>query len=246
MPFIASVAGSCGYGRAATTENIITSNLELYYNPANPASYPGTGTTVTSLAGTGVNGTMTAITYTNPYFTFNGTTSQVSVADTAALEPGTSDWTVEVWLRYNVIAGKTRTYISKANRGGTAADWSYGFRTNPVSSNTYFEVGDGANSVTSPITAVTTGQWYQIVGVWTNVALNSIALYKNGAFVGSNAHSFASINNTVNPLYLGNYNGNEYAQQLDGDMGIVRIYRRALSAAEVQINYNANKRLYGL
>jgi hypothetical protein len=247
MPFIGSVAGAYGYGRAATSGNVITSNLELYYDPANPASYPGTGTTVTSLVGTGLNGTMTAITYTSPYFSFNGTTSQVSVADNAALEPGTSDWSVEVWVRFTAIAGKTRTYLSKTNNLGRAQDWGYGFRTNPVSSNTYFEVGDGsANSVTSPTTAVTTGQWYQIVGVWTNVALNSIAIYKNGAFVGSNSHSFASINNTSNALYLGNYNGNEFAQQFEGDMGIVRLYKRALSAAEVQNNYDANKALYGL
>ncbi len=247
------------YNTALTAENVLsnfnatkggylvtTSNLELFYSQTDTASYPGTGTTITSLVGTSLNGTMTAITYTNPYFSFNGTTSQVSVADNAALEPGTSDWTVEVWLRYNVIAGKTRTYVSKTNNLGRSRDWGYGFRTNAAASNTYFEVGDGSSSVTSPETSVTTGQWYQIVGVWTNVALNSIALYKNGAFVGSNAHTFVSINNTSNALYLGNYNGNEFAQQFEGDMGIVRIYRRALSAAEVQNNYDANKALYGL
>ncbi len=225
---------------------VTTSNLVLYYNQIDTASYPGTGTTVTSLVGSGLNGTMTAITYTSPYFTFNGTTSQISVADNAALEPGTGDWTVEVWIKYSVITGKTRTYVSKTNNGGGAADWGYGFRTNPSTNETYFEVGNGTTSVNSPATAVTTGTWYQIVGVWTNVAANSIALYKNGVLVGSNSHSFASIKNTTTPLYLGNYNGNEFAQQFQGDMGIVRIYNKALSAAEVLNNYDANKATYGL
>jgi hypothetical protein len=244
MPFIGSSGGSFGYGRP--TANQIVPNPVLYYDPANPVSYPGSGTTVTNLTGGGLNGTMTAITYSAPYFTFNGSTSQVSVADNAALEPGTGDWTVEMWIRYSVIAGKTRTYLSKTNNNGNAADWGYGFRTNPSNNTTYFEVGNGATSVNSPVTSVTTGTWYQIVGVWTNVATNSIALYKNGAFVGSNSHSFASIRNTTNPLYLGNYNGNEFAQQFEGDMGIVRIYSKSLAADEVLNNYNVNKAIYGL
>lgn len=225
---------------------VATTNLVLYYDPSDNASYPGTGTTLTNLLGTGLNGAMTALAYTNPYLTYNGSTSQVSTADNASLEPGSGDWTVEVWIRYNVIAGKTRTYVSKTNNGGGAVDWGYGFRTNPATNTTYFEVGNGTTSVTSPTTSVTTGVWYQIVGVWTNVASNSIALYKNGTLVGSNSHVFASVKDTTNPLYLGNYNGNEFAQQFDGDMGIVRIYSRALSAGEVQNNYDANKALYGL
>jgi hypothetical protein len=243
MPFISSAAYAFGYGNPLRS---LPSGLVLYYDPSNTSSYPGSGTTVTSLVGTGLNGTMTSVTYTNPYFGFNGTTSQISVADNAALEPGTGDWTVEMWIRYNIIAGRTRTYLSKANNGGNAADWGYGFRTNAGTSATYFEVGNGTTSVNSPATSVTTGVWYQIVGVWTNIATNSIALYKNGALVGSNPHSFASIRNTVNPLYLGNYNGNEFAQQFDGDMGIVRIYNRAVGATEVQNLFDADKAKYGL
>ncbi len=225
---------------------IATTNLVLQYNPFDTLSYPGTGTTLSNIAASGLNGTMSNITYTSPYISFNGTTSQVSVADNASLEPGSGDWTVEVWLRYSVITGRTRTYLSKTNNNGGSADWGYGLRTNPTTSVTYFEVGNGTTSVTSPTTSVTSNVWYQIVGVWTNVALNSIGLYKNGAFVGSNSHSFASIRDTTNPLYLGNYNGNEFAQQFQGDMGIVRIYNRALTASEVLNNYDANKALYGL
>jgi hypothetical protein len=226
--------------------NIVTTNLALYYDPSNDVSYPGSGTTLTNLTGTGLNGTMTALTYTTPYLTYNGTTSQVSIADNASLEPGSGDWSIEVWIRYTTIAGKTRTYVSKANGGGGSADWGYGLRTNSANNTTYMEVGNGTTSIASPTTSVTTGVWYQIVGVWTNVASKSIALYKNGALVGSSSHAFASVKNTTTPLYLGNYNGNEFAQQFEGNMGIVRIYSKALSAGEVQNNYDANKALYGL
>ena len=228
---------------------VTTTNLALYYDPTDTASYPGTGNTLTSLVGSGLNGTMTAVTYTSPYLTFNGSTSQVSVADNAALEPGSGSFSLEAWIRYSVIAGKTRTYISKTNNNGGSADWSYGLRTNATTNVTYLEVGNGTYAITSPTTSVTTNTWYQIVGVFVPGDSNTgtLTTYKNGALVGTSNHSFTSIKNSINPLYLGNYNGDEFEQEFEGDMGIVRLYiGKALNANEVQNNYDANKALYGL
>jgi hypothetical protein len=188
---------------------------------------------------------MSNITYTNPYFTYNGTSSTVSIADNALLEPGTGDWTVETWVYYSVITGSTRTFISKCDNGGLASAWSYGFRTNAAGA-TYFEIGNGTTSVTSPSYNVSIGQWYQIVGVWTNVASNSIALYINGVSQGSNSHSFASVKNSTNPLYLGSYNGGEFSQWLNGRMGITRLYNSALTLSQVLQNFNANRATYGI
>ena len=223
----------------------VLTNLVLYYDPSNSSSYSGTGTTVNDLSANGLNGTMSNITFTSPYFTYNGSTSQVSRADNNLLEPGTGDFTLEVWVYYSVIAGNQRTFISKTNNGGGASDWSYGLRTN-IAGDTYLEVGNGTTSVTSPSFTVSANTWYQVVGVWTNVASNSIELYINGTSKGSNSHSFASILNSTNPLYLGNYNGNEYLQQFNGRMGVVRMYSRALSSSQVQQNFNADKSKYGL
>lgn len=225
--------------------NAVTSGLVLYYDPSNSASYSGSGTTVNDLSGNGLNGTMSNITYTTPYFAYNGTNSTISVADNALLEPGANDFTIETWVYYSVIAGSTRTFVSKTNNNGGSADWSYGMRTNSASA-TYFEVGNGTTSVTSPSQNLSTGTWYQLVGVWTNIASNSIELYINGASIGSNSHSFTSIKNSTNPLYLGSYNGGEFSQWFNGRMGVVRMYNNALSATQVLQNYNATKSLYGL
>lgn len=224
----------------------VTDNLALYYNPNDPASYSGSGTTVNSLVSPNLTGTMTNITYTDPYFVYNGTSSTVSIADNASLEPSTGDFTLEAWVYYSVLTGSTRTFISKTDNGGVAASWSYGLRTNGTTGATYMEVGNGTTAISSPSYTVTTGTWYQIVGVWTNVAANSIALYINGALVGSNSHSFASIKNSTRPLYLGSYNGGEYSQWFNGRMGIVRYYNAALTGEQVLQNYNANMGTYGL
>jgi len=222
----------------------VTSNLVLWYDPSNSASYPGTGTTLNDLSGNGLTGTMSNITYTNPYFTYNGSSSTVSIADNALLEPGSGDWTLEAWVYYTTITGSSRIIMGKTN-GGLAADWGYGIRTSSVGS-TYMELGNGTTSVNSPAGTVTTGQWYQLVGVWTNVAANTMEFYINGVSQGSNSHAFASIKNTTNPLYLGSFNNGQFAQWFAGRMGVVRIYNKALSSAEVTQNFNANRSLYGL
>lgn len=223
--------------------SFVSNGLLLHFNPDLASSYPGSGTTLNDISGNGLNGSMSNLTYTDPYMTYNGSSSTLSVADNALLEPGTGDFTLEVWVYHSVISGSSRCVASKTD-GGNASDWGYGIRTNSAGA-TYFEVGNGSTSTTSPSYTVSTGTWYQIVGVWTNIASNSIGLYVNGVSQGSNAHSFASVKNTTRPLYFGSFDGGAtFGQWVNGRMGIIRQYNRALSAAEVLQNYNANKTIY--
>jgi hypothetical protein len=253
--------GVCAvYGRALRADEIkqnynalstryslppVSNNLVLYHDPGSTASYPGTGTTINDLSANGLAGTMTNITYTSPYFTYNGISSTLSVADNALLEPGSGDFTLEIWLYHSVITGASRCVVSKTN-GGESADWGYGIRT-ASNGNTYMEVGNGTTTVTTPTFTASTGQWYHVVGVWTNVASNSIALYVNGVSRGSNSHSFASVKNTTRPLSIGSFDGGAtFGQWINGRTGIVRYYNSALTGAEVLQNYNANRATYGL
>jgi hypothetical protein len=228
-----------------TFPNPVTSNLVLYFDPSNPSSYSGSGTTITDLSGNGRNGTMSNISFTSPYFTYNGTSSNISVADNALLEPGSGDWSVEFWVNHSVITGSSRVIIGKTDGGG-AGDWGYGLRTSNVG-NTFMEIGNGSTSITSPSSTLSINTWYQVVGVWTNVASNSLALYINGSLIGSNSHSFTSIKNTTSPLFIGSFgDGSAFGQWLNGRMGVVRMYNKALSAGEIVQNFNADKSKYGL
>jgi hypothetical protein len=228
----------------STSNAPVTSNLVLYYDPSNSSSYSGSGTVINDLSGNGLNGTMSNITFTSPYFSYDGSSSQVSVADNALLEPGSGDWSIEFWVNHSVIAGSGRVLIGKTD-SGLAADWGYGIRTNAASA-TYMEVGNGTTSITSPSSNLSIDTWYQVVGVWTNVASNSLALYINGSLIGSNSHSFTSIKNTTSPLYLGSFNGGQFPQWFNGRMGVVRMYNKSLTGSEVLQNYNADKSKYGL
>jgi hypothetical protein len=246
MPSIGSISGTFGYGRPSPN-SFITNNLVLYMDPSNTQSYPGSGTTINDLSPNPVNGTLTNISFTNPYFSYNGTNSQVTIVDNSKLEPGTGDWTIEVW--FNTTAFKTGgsgVLLGKFDPGGGSIDVSYSVRTNNTGS-IYSQIGDGlGNFVNSSSYQTVLNTWAQVVYVWRNIATNSLQTFINGSSIGSVSHSLGSILNTSANLYLGSYNGGEYSQWFNGRIGIVRLYNTSLSATQVLQNYNADKSKYGL
>jgi hypothetical protein len=225
----------------------VSSGLVLYFDPSNTASYPGSGTTITDLSGNGRNGTMSNITFTSPYFTYNGSSSQVAIADNELLEAGSGDWTMEVWVNQSVSGNDV--VLGKFDPGGTAQDVSYSIRT--TGTTYYAQLGSGAGSggtlyVNSTNHVGTLNTWYQIVYVFTNVAANTLQTFVNGVSIGSVNHSLASLLNTSANLYIGSYNNGEYPQWFDGKIGITRLYNRALTSTEVLQNYTTDKSKYGL
>jgi hypothetical protein len=225
----------------------ITSNLVLYYDPSNVSSYLGSGTTINDLSGNGLNGSMSGITFTSPYFTYNGTSSQVRVSDNPLLEPGSGDWTMEVWVNQSVSGGDV--VLGKFDNDGLASDVSYSIRTTGTAY--YAQIGSGSGSgsslfVDSTRYTGTTNTWYQLVYVFKNGGTKTLETFVNGTSIGSVSHSLASILNSTNPLYIGSYNGGEYSQWFDGKIGITRLYNDALTSSEVLQNFNADKSKYGL
>jgi hypothetical protein len=216
----------------------------LFYNPANPSSYPGTGATVNNLTGSAPNGTLEgSVTFTNPYFTYNGTTSTVKINDSAVLEPGSRDFTVEIWVRPTVFSGQ-KILIAKADTG-LASGWGYGLRLSPGST-AYFEVGNGTTRVVSPTSTLSANVWQQVVGVWSNVDSKFIKMYVNGVSPGQTSHAFTSVRDTINPLYIGSFSGGLFSQWFTGDSGITRIYDAALTEDQILQLFNNDKAIYGL
>ena len=220
----------------------ITNNLVLHFNPGMTESYPGTGTNLIDLSGNGLNGTMSNVSYSNSAFTFNGSNSQVNISDNTALEPGTGSWTIEVWFN---TADENGTVLGKYNNGGAAANISYALRL--VGSNAIrADFSNGSNAMTTDNYTFNANTWVQMIYVWDKTN-NNIYTYSNGALKQTKAISISGgILNATTNLYLGSYNGGEYSQYFNGKMGIVRLYKKALSATEVLKNYDASKANYGI
>ena len=229
------------------SQGVVTNGLVLYYDPSNSSSYPGTGTTINSLAPTNLTGAMSNITYTNPYFSYNGTSSQISVADNALLEPGSGSFTMEVWVNQNVSGNDV--VLGKFDPGGAEQNVGYSIRTTGTSYYAQLASGSGSGStlfINSTSFVGTLNTWYQLVYVFTNGATKTLQTFVNGSSIGTVNHSLASILNTTTNLYIGSYNNGEYPQWFDGKIGITRLYNSALTASQVLQNYNADRAIYGI
>lgn len=223
----------------------VTSNLVAYYNPDLTSSYPGSGTTLYDISGNGLNGTMSNITYTDPYFTYNGTSSQINIPDNALLEPGSGNWTMEAWAYLSNTGPGTKTILGKFDPGGQSQDVSYSMRI--ATATAFAQMGDGTGSyINSTSYTMSLNTWVQIVYVWKNDATKTLETYINGTSIGSVNHSLSGILNTPSNLYLGSYNDGEYSQYFNGRIGITRLYNAALTTAQVSQNFNANRATYGL
>ncbi len=235
-------------GLIIKSNNIVSDGLLLHMDAGNLAAYNGTSTTWYDISGNGNIGTLgSSPTYSMPnkgYLTFNGSVTQVSIADNATMEPGTSDWSMEAWFYSTNTSGST-VILGKVNNGGASSAVSYMIRTS--GSNLYAQMGDGTGTyINSTGYTIAANTWYQVLYVWKAGATKTLETFVNGKSIGTVTHTMSSLFNSSNPLYLGIYNGNEYAQSFTGNIGIVRLYKKALSAQDVLTNFNANRSRYGL
>lgn len=247
MPFFSSVEGTLGYGRPNQRLPPFTNNLVLWYDPSNTSSYSGSGTTINDLSPNPVNGTLSNISFTSPYFSYNGSNSQILISDNAKLEPGSGDWTMEAWFYTTAFkTGSSGVILGKFDPGGLSQDVSYSIRTNSTGG-LFAQFGDGTGSFVNSTTYQTQlSTWAQVVIVWKNIAVNNVETFINGTSVGSVNHNLSSLLNTPANLYIGSYNGGEFSQWFNGRIGIVRLYNTALTVTQIQQNFNADRSKYGL
>lgn len=162
------------------------------------------------------------------------------------------DYTIEIWFNF----------VSQYSSNATPWLWSYDYssHSNPyyyqfmrIASydNTYISSRNGGTGQTGDISG---GNWYQTVSTRVGGSTLRGKAYINGAEVNATANSTRELavnNGGYNQeawIGRGNYGtyGGSYTSFLKGAIGIFRFYNRALSAAEVQQNYNGNKDHFGL
>ena len=222
--------------------NFVDTNLVLYFNPNKDLNYPNS---INDLSGNSLNGTLSNNTFTAPYLTFNGSNSQVTITDNALLEPGSSNWTMEVWFKTNITSG-AQVVLGKFSGGG-GNEVSYSIRIS--GSNLFCQIGNGLGSTlnthysNSTNYTITAGTWYQVVYVYSNSG-DTLKTYINGSLVSSVASTIGNLLNNSANLYLGSFNGGQFSQWFNGQMGIVRIYNSALSDSDVSKNFEANRDIY--
>ena len=254
LRFSASVL-TTAEGEGYTPPNFVSSGLTAYYDPANPLSYPGSGSTLTDLSGNGINGTIVGATYTDgTYFTLDGVNDYIVTGNCLAALGVSDTHTVEMWVYLNAI---------------NDCLWSDLVSNNPATSGYHFA---GAQ-------ILQTGPFQQIItGLWNGTAITRDVAGSSATLTGAWKHVTRTYDGTTLKGYVNAVNGGggvamtfdspvdetppgwflafgaqdtttfsgSTAGWLSGRVGIMRVYDRALSGAEVTSNYNDSKSIYGL
>lgn len=226
--------------------NIVTDNLILWLDAANRSSYPGSGATWTDMSGNGNNGTLTnGPTFSsanNGSIVFDGVDDFVNCGATTQIT-GLINLTVSAWV-YPITSSTTRyvsRYYNTASNNGFVL---YSFLSSESTSIKFSfdgREGPGEYLFTSSSLEYPLNQWYNVVGTksannW-RIYVNSVLVASN--IVGSGFSAFEQNNLQVGALVTSFgpfYSRNSVANTL--------IYNRALSASEVQQNYDALKSRY--
>ena len=193
----------------------------------------GSGTTLTDLSGNGNNGTINGPAWTTAgkfgsALTFDGVNDIVNVADSNSLDL-TTGMTVEAWLRPTTLGSNWRTAVLKEQSG----NYMYGLYAHTGSN-----VPSG-NAIIGGVDRDLRGTGALALNTWTHLATTydgaALRLYVNGVQASSVAAT-GNIGTSTGALRIGG--NNIWPEWFTGQIDEVRIYNRALTAAQVQADMN--------
>src|SRR4051812_29630964 len=186
----------------------------------------GTGTTAVDSSGKANNGTLSGAQWTDGRFggalDFDGSSARVNIPDATSLDLSTA-MTLEAWVRPS-FAGGWRTAIMKEKSGGMA----YSLYGSAFSDRPSAHITTGSEQDTRGTAVLPTNSWTHLAATWDG---SNLRLYVDGNQVSSTTVG-GSIANSALPLRFG---GNAiWGEYFKGSLDEIRIYNRALSAAEVK------------
>jgi hypothetical protein len=223
-------------------ENIVTNGLVLSVDAGWYSSYPGSGTAITDISGEGNNGVLVGV----PVFqsgnggtlNFDGADDRITFSNTLT-EIGLinqSPASFEAWVKFNSLS----TYMHIID--GSDNCFHLAVESSGAGASIYFWNGETFHGTAIPVAVV--GEWYHIVGV-QETSENKI--YINGQLAINGTLSSGASNLVTSGskyLALGYWQGNT-GRYLNGNLAIARVYNRALTASEIQQNYNAQSYRFG-
>ena len=206
------------------TTGIITDGLIFNVDPANRASYPRTGTTVTDTIGNvtgtlngtgGGNNTPQWENLNGGAFDFDGSDDRINLG-TVSLN---SNFSLSYW------ANHTTSNNYKQMFGGANGFIQY---TPQTSSTGKIRIYDGSSYV-DVTSVINDGNWFNIVHTYNGSTLKT---YTNGSLTDSRSYS-----ETVSDFRI--IGGGTW--YYEGKIANTHIYNRPISPTEVLYNYNALK-----
>jgi hypothetical protein len=228
---------------------IVTEDLVLCLDAANPKSYPGSGTTWFDLSGKAHNG----ILVNGPIYSANdkglialdGVNDYIDCGLINGVDSSLTGLTVSTWVLLNDLS--ITRFISENGTNNATNTFYMAYQTNITPFGFTFLIRGPGNldyaELNNNIT-ISSNIWYNVTGVWTPG--ERIRGYVNGIETHVNTSGAAQ-----SSLIDGNTNvivGSRAGSSLffDGDISQFKIYNKALTATEIAQNFNATRGRYGI
>ena len=217
---------------------IVTNGLVLYLDAANQSSYVSGSTAWNDLTRNGNNGTLT----NGP--TFSSANSGIIVLDGVddfingvnnSQVDLTGSMTVECWFRLT----NTRADWVRVFGKGDSTNRTFGLWYNQTNSTFLYQRYGTTNMNAQYDATVSLNTWYHMVGTSSG---SSHVLYLNSV-QRATSNMGTTFYSSTDPYKVGYGNIHTYHV---GNVSNCRLYNRALTATEVQQNYNTLKGRFGL
>lgn len=229
---------------------LITNGLVLYLDAGNYISYPASGTTIVDMSGFGNNATLiNGPTYSRDNggaIVFDGVNDYANIATSNSIDsPLAGDFSYDIWLYPDTPAYSYPKIFSKGYYGSPQNSLQLGANTTTTPKSINVELMVSGVAVYPLSMGYTPLQWYNIV--ITRSIGDAMNLYSNSSLVASSgiASISASFSNAY-PLRLASRSGTPVSEYSLQRVGAFKMYNRALTATEVEQNFNATRARFGL
>jgi hypothetical protein len=234
-------AGSSTYYQAK--RGIVQDGLVLHLDAGVKESYGGAGNTWYDLSGNGNNATFINGAIPNRVkggsVILDGTNDYISIASNQNTRLENEVQTVTLMILIRSVG--PNSYASIYGPGKQFIKWQSNLIGLPVGgTGTYFY----SNTISM---SNAFNSWMEITAI-INWQLNTFTIYKNGSLVNSisiTPSGYVYTGSGSASIGLNSVTGNS-GDFMKGSIAITRIYSRALSANEVQQNFNATRHRFGI
>jgi len=219
-----------GYG-----PRVVTDGLVLALDAADVSSYPGSGTTWTDLSGNGNNGTLVnGVGYSGGSLSFDGVNDYVNIPYSDLKFNFADTVSVCVWAKISPNGDKYGTLVTQRTNVGT------GFQTYVINSKLYAD-GGSVNPGLYGTTTIPTDSIFFATFIF-NKSDSTLKIFKDAVFESQTTYP-GTIQDTY-PIRIGN--GAFGDGPFPGNISQVSIYNKALTASEIQQNFNALRGRFGI
>ena len=224
--------------------NIVTDGLVLALDTASARSYPGSGTTIKDLSGSGLDGTLVGnisfLSDDSGILDFDGIDDYITCGTSTAVDliQNKTNFTLGIWFKMDALGSLrgligTLNYYCTGNLGLVASGATLSFYNDTttcssVNINNFVEVG----------------KWIYAVGTYDGTNTRTYG-FKDGNLTQTSGTAKSGATNTFSSDFQvwGDQNGDI---ETDCKGAIAHVYNRTLSQSEIEQNYNAQKSRFGL